>query len=367
MGTRNQQGAATTEEEEELQYVVEGEHDSDETANNEADNSGNAEHVDDDDGADDEGNASGNGDADNDDDRNDNADSSASEEITDEEREHIRERRRAERKNRRNNARERDETQRREIEALRRETQELREQLKGVNSRSHAGDIARVDEELKKTESSNAFYREQIRVATEAGNGAAVAEATEKLLDIRVARERLAAIREQLVKQGSARENSAVDPTTARLANDWVRRNSWYNPDPRQFDTDSAILRQLDSNVAQRFRPNTKEYWDELDSMVKKYLPHRAVRGTVGSADEASDRSDAPNTRGKKVVVPSPNNTRSGRPSGQGQKSGAFVLSKERKQAIVDAGMWDDPKERNEMIRQYREYDRVQASKFGNN
>ena len=282
---------------------------------------------------------------------------------TPEEVEAKRARRRTERARRKQHAKEREEGYRREIASLRAAQEDLRARLAGQDNRNHASDLARVDDEIRKADNNYAYYRDQIRIATEAGNGAAVAEATDKMLEARVVKERLASLRDAVAKRATPSDNAAVSPTVSRLANEWVKRNSWYNPDPRQQDVDSHILRQLDNSVSQRFRPDTQEYWDELDALVKKYLPHRAARVTVARADEQSDPlvTEKPSTRGKKAVVPTPDNSRSARSVGSTKGNKPFVLSKERKNAMVEAGMWDDPKQRNAMIKKYQAYDLSQA------
>jgi len=40
-------------------------------------------------------------------------------------------------------------------------------------------------------------------------------------------------------------------------------------------------------------------------------------------------------------------------------KPGTITLSRDRVQAIKDAGAWDDVEKRNKMIRAYAQYDRV--------
>lgn len=51
----------------------------------------------------------------------------------------------------------------------------------------------------------------------------------------------------------------------------------------------------------------------------------------------------------------------SGRESGGGaaQNRGGFRLSSERVKALKDAGIWDNPAERAEAVKRFREYDKM--------
>mgnify|MGYP000529391869 CR=1 FL=1 len=136
-----------------------------------------------------------------------------------------------------------------------------------------------------------------------------------------------------------------LDPRVASNAKSWVDSNKWY--DPQGKDQDSRVVLMLDQTLAEEgFNPATQEYWDELSQRVKKYLPHRVTR--VANRDTIT-------TKQKTVVAGSGRETSS---SG----STTFRLSAERVKALKDAGKWDDPVERNRMIKQYRDYDRNNAN-----
>ena len=83
------------------------------------------------------------------------------------------------------------------------------------------------------------------------------------------------------------------------------------------------------------------EYWDELDSRLSSRLPHRYT-----SKGGSNQRRSAGPTASSRTSNPS------------GQKPGTITLSRDRVQAIKDAGAWDDVERRNKMIRAYAQYDR---------
>lgn len=255
----------------------------------------------------------------------------------DAEREAIRERRRQERKHRKEAQREREDTLRRELAARDSVINEMRQKLDVIERRNVGSELAQIENGKKQAAQAYQFFKDQIRIAGEAGNHAAVADATEKMIQARDKFNEITRI-EQAVRQQQSTPQP-LDPRLVNHAQDWMSRNSWYDPSGR--DQDSAIALQLDQRLAQEgWDPTTPQYWQELESRVKKYLPHRANGGKIErknprSVVTGSDRESA------------------------GTKSGAtYKLSSERVQALKDAGIWDDPKQRAEAIKRFRDYDK---------
>ena len=256
---------------------------------------------------------------------------------SEEDREAIRERRRQERQDRKNRAKERTDTLRRELAARDSVINEMREKLEVIERRNAGGEIAQLAQAKEKAEQAYRYYKDQIRVGTESANGEAVAEATEKLMQVRSRMEQLNNI-EKAYSQRKA-QPQPLDPRVANNAKTWTQANAWYDPQGR--DQDSRVVLMLDQTLAEEgWNPLTAEYWEELGSRVKKYLPHRANRDNITHTSKQ-----------KSVVAGSGRET--------APSSGTtFRLSAERVKALKDAGKWDDPAERNKMIKQYRDYDR---------
>jgi hypothetical protein len=123
-----------------------------------------------------------------------------------------------------------------------------------------------------------------------------------------------------------------------------MKDKTWYDPSGK--DMDSRIAFQLDQSLAQEGRdPRTKEYWEELDNRLQKYLPHRITNSTTSTYTEQHDVT--------KRRPPT-----SGSSQGSPQRQGEYRLSPERIRAIKEAGRWDDPDQRKKMIKSYMEYDR---------
>ena len=257
-------------------------------------------------------------------------------EVADE-RESVRERRRKERQERKARTKERAESLRREVASRDAVINEMREKLAVIERRSAGGELAQLVQAKEKAVQAYEYYKDQIRVGTEAANGGAVADATEKLMQVRTRIDQLDNIERSFRQRGA--QPPPLDQRVANNAREWTKANTWY--DPQGKDQDSRVVLMLDQTLAEEgWDPLTKEYWAELGSRVKKYLPHRANRDTITSAGKP-----------RSVVAGS------GRESAPSSGS-AFRLSAERVKALKDAGKWDDPVERNKMIKQYRQYDR---------
>jgi len=256
---------------------------------------------------------------------------------TDDEREAIRERRRKERQHRKQAQREREETLRRELQARDSIINELRTKVEGIERRGTSSELAQLDTAKKQTAQAYNYFKDQIRVATEAGNGAAVADATEKMLQAQQHFNQLQGY-EQAYRQRQS-QPQPLDPRLVNQAQKWMKSNKWYNPAGQ--DQDSRIALTLDQQLAQEgWDPTTPQYWQELDSRVKKYLPHRANSGKISGTKPRSTVSG------------------SGRDAGPRTSDKSYRLSAERVKALKDAGIWEDPKQRAEAVKRFREYDK---------
>ena len=273
------------------------------------------------------------------------------------ERARIREERRQERQLKKQRAREEKERLQREVAQERERTRQLEERLAAIERRNSGAEVAQVDQVIGQTEQAYRYFKDQIKVATEAGDGAKVAEATEKMV---LARERLAQLNQVKVAV-QQRQNAAppLDPRLVSNAQQFMNRHKWYRPDGQ--DMDSQILRNIDNAVANEgWDPTTPQYWEELENRVKKYLPHRIARGKVQAKDDDDDFEDAQSSRPKPKSAVAGSGEGSGAARGAGGKQ-TFKLSAERVQALKEAGMWDDPAQRQAAIKRFRDYDRQHA------
>ena len=132
-----------------------------------------------------------------------------------------------------------------------------------------------------------------------------------------------------------------------RLAAQWVKKNSWY--DPSGSDADSRIAKKIDElMVAQRWDPKDPDYWDELDSRLQKELPHR-----YNDSNDDESRS----VRRPRNIVGSSGREASAAYGGSNRSQ--FVLSPERVKAMKDAGAWENQERKAKMIKNFIAFDRA--------
>jgi hypothetical protein len=256
----------------------------------------------------------------------------------DDEREAIRERRRAEkaeRKERRDTAIKRDKV---ELDFLRKRNDDLERRLTAQEQRAHQGDLNNLDAQIQKTAQEAQMAERVIAKAVEAGNGEDVTQA------MRYRDQALAKLNQlNQVKQQAAQvqpRKQQIDDVTMSFAKEFLEENTWYDPQGR--DEDSAIVLAIDQSLAREgINPQTEEYWDELRSRAAKRLPEKfgkpekAPRAARGGPAVGSGREHAPASTRKEIYV-----------------------SPERKAALIEAGVWDDPVLRMKYVKRYAEYDR---------
>jgi len=222
---------------------------------------------------------------------------------------------------------------------LERQNQELLERLSVLERKSHGSDIARLNKAIEDQGARIAFAKQKIAEATASGNGELLTSAQEMWFEARRQYEALDALKKKATQQPQQRTIQAPDPQLQRLANQWMGKNEWY--DPQGKDPDSRVALAIDQAMGEEgYDPRTRDYWDELDNRLQKYLPHRYTE----DATERPTRTSRP----RSAV------TGSGRESASssGGKN-SFTLSPEQVRAMKDAGMWDDAEKRAKMIRRY--------------
>lgn len=218
---------------------------------------------------------------------------------------------------------------------LQRQNQELMERLSVVERKTHGADLARYEKAMEDEEYRLRYAQKKMQEATDNSDGEAFTKAQELWYDSRRKLEAMNNYKEQAAR-ASSQESAPANPKLVRLANGWMERNSWYNPEAG--DEDTQIAKVIDNRlVAEGWDPATQDYWDELDNRLQKRLPHRYTRNT-----------DEPSRRSPRSVV-----TGSSRESSSQAGGNTFVLAPEQVRAMKDAGFWDDAQKRNKMIKRY--------------
>lgn len=255
------------------------------------------------------------------------------------ERDSIRERRRLEkleRKQRRDEAIKRDKL---EMDFLRKRNDELERRLTTQELRAQQQDLNAVDAQLQQALRDAQTAEQVIAKAVAAGNGEDVTRAMRYRDEAMGRYQQLTAAKQQ--QQAARSGPPPVDPAVLDHAQRFIKDNAWYDPQGR--DEDSAVVLAIDAAlVRDGFDPRSADYWDELKRRASRRLPERfsaEARKPRGGPPVGSGREHAPESTRREVYI-----------------------SPERKQALVDAGVWDDPVLRMKYVKRYAEYDRNQRS-----
>jgi len=265
------------------------------------------------------------------------------EDETDEDRERIREARREERRLKKELNKQRDATARNKISALERRNAELAERLAKVENAAASYQFAQLDKSIEDEATRVEYAKMKMLQAAQSGDAAGQVEFLEQLTDAKERLKQAQYYKKQQLEQAKAPRQNVPNEISTEVqynATQWLKKNSWYDPQAR--DTDSRIAKVIDQELAaDGWDPSDSEYWEELDNRLSARLPHRYT-----SKGGQQTRRAGP-TASSRVA-----NTTSAKP-------GTITLSRERVQAIKDAGSWDDVEKRNKMIRAYASYDRA--------
>lgn len=298
----------------------------------------------------------------------------AAEEGGDEEKRRQRREERQRRKKLRQQSKERD---RREIEYLSKRNERLEKQVMDLSQRVGQSEMLTVDQRISQLKSAIKDADGVIKNAIDNSNGSEATEAQGIRDNLRDQLRRLEAYKEQRQSEfsnsedreegakdrggknrrsGDEEEQPQLDPRIVSNVRDWHSRNQWF--DFGRGDEDSAIAGAIDDMlVREGYDPTTPEYFEELDRRIADRLPHRAQGGEEG--DQRQQRQSRGNGRG--------GGSRRGGPAfrGSGQGGGSHVqvgkgqvyVSRERREAMEEAGVWDDPVLRKKYLKKYAEWD----------
>ena len=275
--------------------------------------------------------------------------SSATEEDdgNDPERAAIRERRRlekVERKDRRDQAIKRDKL---ELDFLRKRNDDLERRVSVQEQRAHQVDLGGYDHAIAKAAEEVDMAERVIAKAVEAGNGSDVAQAMRYRDQAMQKAQQLQYAKQQAAQQKPQPQGQQIDDMTMHYAKEFMADNPWYDSQGR--DEDSAIVIAIDQALAKDgFNSQTEEYWDELRKRTARRLPEKFKN----QGQQAREAKEERTPRGGPAVG-------SGREHAPASTRKEIYLSPERKQALIDAGVWEDPVLRMKYAKRYSEYDRA--------
>jgi hypothetical protein len=271
-------------------------------------------------------------------------DDEAAEEQSDNEddREAIREARREERRLKKELAKQREASSKHKISALEKRNEDLARRLAAVENTAASYQFAQIDKAVEDEATRVEYAKMKMLQAAQSGDAAGQVEYLEQLTEAKQRLQQVQHYKKEQLEQAKAPKQNVPNELAAEVqqnATRWLKKNSWFDPQAR--DTDSRIAKVVDQELAaDGWDPSDSEYWEELDNRLQSRLPHRYT------AKSGSNRRSAGPTASSRSA-----NTSSAKP-------GTITLSRERVNAIKDAGAWDDVEKRNKMIRAYASYDR---------
>lgn len=228
----------------------------------------------------------------------------------------------------------------RELEMLRHQNAELARRVAAVEGHALVTNENGIDQRLQETMNEIRQAEMIMARATEAGNGEDVVAAM-RIRDEAMARaQQLQYNKQQMAQYREQTSQPQTDPRALTYAQEWMQANPWYNP--QGADEDSAIVNAIDAAMtSQGYDPTSRAYWEELTRRVAS----RVADDNGGSSRQTSTRRKAPPQGSTREHAPT--STRK-----------EVYVTPERKAAMIEAGIWDDPVARNRMLKAYQEYDK---------
>jgi hypothetical protein len=232
-----------------------------------------------------------------------------------------------------------------ELAYLRQQNAELMRRMSAVEGNTLSQNAAGLESQMRAALQEARQAEIIMAKAIEAGNGDDVTQALRIRDEARARAEQINAYKQRVEQAAKQTAEPRVDPRVQNYAQQWLTANPWYDPSGR--DEDSAVTKAIDDRmVREGWDPASMEYWQELTRRVARRVNDGAVNDEDGAG--RSPRRKAPPT----------GNTREHAPT---TTRNEVVVTPERKQAMIEAGVWDDPSARKRYLKAYQEYDRNSA------
>jgi hypothetical protein len=230
----------------------------------------------------------------------------------------------------------------RELSLLREQNETLLRRVSVIEGNTLASNVSALDQRIAQAQADVKQAEGIIARAVEAGNGVDVATAMRLRDEAQYEAQQLWQQKQQVEQVRQQHANPGPDPRVVNYAKEWMTANPWYDPSGR--DEDSAITKVIDNQLAaEGYNPKDADYWHELT---------RRVASRIG--DDETETRASPSKR----KAPPTGTTREHAPVSTKKE---IYVTPERKQAMVDAGIWDDVPRRNQMLKAYQAYDKSSA------
>lgn len=228
-----------------------------------------------------------------------------------------------------------------ELATLRSEVEQLRQITAQLHGTQHTSLLSDTDSKLLQKQREVDQAETIMAAALKAGNSDDFVAAQNLRDEARDAVRDLQSRKQDLEKaKPEPYQQPGVDPRVVRYADQWIKANPWYDPNGR--DEDSRITKAIDDGlIREGYNPADQNYWVELT---------KRVAARIGEDTETAPRRRQQPTGNSREHVPS--STRK-----------QVYVTAERKAAMIEAGVWDDPSKRAKFLKAYQDYDRNSASR----
>lgn len=259
-------------------------------------------------------------------------------------------------------AKQRDKT---EIAFLRRQNELLERRIGAVETRTNENQVGSIDGQIHSLKTQLGVAEDVIAKAVENKNGEDTVNAIKIRDEIKEDIRKLEDNKGRVVEANKNGERR-TGPDNAVVHNTQIffSKVPWYNP-TQGADEDSDTIRDIEAGmVARGSDPRTATHWQNLEARVKKQFKGRFETGEDDGDEHSQQNGSGQNRNGNGAAnknggprLPANGQDRGGSPRNQ------FMLSPERKQAMQDAGVWDDLVLRKRYIKRYSDYDRDRAAR----
>ena len=269
--------------------------------------------------------------------------------------------RRAENKSRRQRQRDARQRTERELNFLRSRNEDLERRFsrmeQNVDARVTNNELVGLEGQINKAKSDLQLANQVIASAADNHDGKNLAEALDHRDAIRDNLRGLQESKEYLTEERSDPQvqPEQLDPRHVAHAQQFMRENDWWDPSGRDQDSQTVLL--IDRALVQEgYDPRSREYWDELRTRTEEALPdHFETQRDQGNDDGNTGEADTGRApRGRRQKGPQFRTGGRERPL----KKNEVYISAERRSAMEEAGVWDDPVLRNKYLKAYADYDR---------
>ena len=234
-----------------------------------------------------------------------------------------------------------------ELTFLRRTVVDLSARVGSVEGANLASSENQVELRLSEVRKDIATAEIILARAIEEGKGDDAA-ASIRLRDEAKAQEADLLLSKQQISEARKPKESSLGPQAHELRQQFLSANSWINA--QGYENATAVVMRLDAEVMSAgYDPNARGYWDELARRINAQSAQAEPARREPAREEAPRRRAPPLGNGREHA---PERTRR-----------EVYVTPERKQAMIDAGYWDDPSERNKMLKAYADFDRDQSAR----